>query len=61
MDLKHALGIANSPKMLQSTSAVNVANEVAIDVANDVLPVKWMKVYPARFTQSKSMLNTELK
>ena len=25
---------------------VNVANGVAIDVANDVLPVWWMEVYP---------------
>ena len=35
--------------MLQSTSAVNVANGVAIDVANDVLPIYWMEVYPFRF------------
>ena len=44
-------------KMLQSTSGVNVANGVAIDVANDVLPVWWMEVYPVRFNQSKSLLH----
>ena len=27
---------------------VNVANGVAIDIANDVLPVWWMEVYPFR-------------
>ena len=31
--------IFNALKMLQSTSAVNIANGVAIDVANSVLPV----------------------
>ena len=29
---------------------VNVANGVAIDFANDVLPVLWMEVYPCRVT-----------
>ena len=32
---------------------VNVANRVAIDVANDFLPVWWMEVYPFRIDQSK--------
>ena len=35
---------------------VNVANGVAIDVANDVLTVWWMKVYHFRFNQSESLL-----
>ena len=30
---------------------VNVANGVAIDVANDVLPVWWREVYPFQFNQ----------
>ena len=47
--------------MLQSKSVVNVANGVAIDVANDVLPVWWMEAYPARFNQSKSLLHAEIK
>ena len=34
----------------------NVATGVAIDIANDVLPVWWMDVYPLRFNQSKSLL-----
>ena len=34
---------------------VNVANAVAIDVANDVLSVWWMEVYPFCFNQSKPL------
>ena len=40
---------------------VNVANSVAIDVANDVLSVKWMEVHPFRFNQSKSLSHSEIK
>ena len=47
--------------MLQSTSAVKVANGVAIDVAYDVLPVWWMEVYPFHFNQSISLLHAEIK
>ena len=43
--------------MLQSTSAVDVAN----DVVNDVLPVKWMEVYPFRINQSKSLFHAAIK
>ena len=28
---------------------INIANSVAFDVANNVLPVWWMEVYPFRF------------
>ena len=35
---------------------VNVAKGVAIDVANHVLPVWWMEVYPFRVNQSESLL-----
>ena len=40
---------------------VNVANGVAIDVANDTLPVWWMEVYPFRVNQSESLLHAEIK
>ena len=40
---------------------VNVANGVAIDVANDGLPVWLMEVCPFRFNQSKSLLHAEIK
>ena len=40
---------------------VNVANGVAVDVANDVLPVWWMEVYPFRVYQSESLLHAEIK
>ena len=36
---------------------VEVANGVAIDVANDVYPICWMDVYPFRYNQSKSLLH----
>ena len=39
----------------------NVASGVAIDVANDALPVWWMEVYPFRVNQSESLLHTEIK
>ena len=39
---------------------VNVVNGVNIDVANDILPVWWMEVYPFRFHQSKSLLHAEI-
>ena len=42
-------------------STVNFANGIAIDVANDRLPVWWMEVYPLRFNQSESPLHTEIK
>ena len=34
---------------------VKFANGVVIDVANDVLPVWWMEIYPFRLNQSKSL------
>ena len=40
---------------------VNVPNGVAIDIANDVLPVWWMEVYPFRVYQSESLLHAEHK
>ena len=40
---------------------INFANGVAIGVANDVLPVWWMEVYPFRFNQSKLLLHAEMK
>ena len=40
---------------------VNVANGVAIDIANDLLPVWWMEVYPFCLIQSKSLLHAEIK
>ena len=40
---------------------VNVAKDVAIDVAENILPVWWMEVYPFRFNQSESLLHAELK
>ena len=39
----------------------NVASSVAIDVANDVLPVWWMEVYPFRVNQSESLLHAKIK
>ena len=46
--------------MLQSTSVVNVSNDVDIDVANDVLPVKWMEVYPFSIHQLKSLFHAAI-
>ena len=40
---------------------VNVANGVSIDVANDLLPVWWMEVYPFHLNQSKSLLHAEIR
>ena len=40
---------------------VNIANGVVIDVANVVLPVWWMEVYPFCLNQSKSLLHAEIK
>ena len=39
----------------------NVANSVAIDVANNVLLVRWMEVYPFCVNQSESPLHAEIK
>ena len=39
----------------------NITNGVAIYVANDVPPVKWMEVYPNHFNQSKTLLHKEIK
>ena len=47
--------------MLLNEFDVIVAYGVAIDVANDVLPVWWIEVYPFRFNQSKSLLHAEIK
>ena len=46
--------MCNTLKMLDT----NVPNGVAIDIADDILLVTWMKVYPERFNQSKSLLHT---
>ena len=40
---------------------VYVANSVAIDVANDVLPVWWIEAYPFRGNKSKSLLHAKMK
>ena len=40
---------------------VNVANGVAIDIANYLLPVWLMEVYPFRLNQSKFMCHAEIK
>ena len=40
---------------------VDVANIIAIDIADDILPVWWMEVYPFCFDQSESLLHTEIK
>ena len=40
---------------------VNVANGVAIDVANDVLQVWWIEVYCFRGNQSNLLLHAEIK
>ena len=53
--------IFNAIKTPKSQFDVNVANRVAIDFANNVLPVWWMEVYPLRFNQSKSLLHAETK
>ena len=37
------------------------ANGVAIDVANDVLPVWWIEVYHFRVNQSESLLHGEIR
>ena len=38
---------------------VNIANGVAIDIANDILPFSWMEVYPFRVNQSESLLHAK--
>ena len=40
---------------------VNIANGAVIDFANDVLPVKWMEVYPFRVKQSESLFHATIK
>ena len=40
---------------------VNVAKGVAINVANNILPVSWMEVYPFHVYQSESLLHAEIK
>ena len=40
---------------------VIVANDFAIDIANDVLPVWLMEVYPFCFNQSNTLLHSEIK
>ena len=51
----------NSKGIIKIQLEVNVANGFAIDVANNVLPVWWMEVYPFRVDQSKSLLHAEIK
>ena len=53
--------IFNAIKTSKIQFDVNFANRVAIDVANDVLQVCWMEVYPFRYNQSKSLLHAEIK
>ena len=53
--------ILNAFKMLQSTSAIMVADGVAINAANDVLPVYSIEKYPFRINQSKSLFNAAVK
>ena len=45
--------IKNALLMSEIQFNVNVANGVAIDVANDILPVRWMEVYPFCVNQSE--------
>ena len=40
---------------------INVANRIAMDVANDILLVWWMEVYHFCFNQSKSVLPAKIK
>ena len=40
---------------------IHFALNVAIDFANNVLPVWWIEVYPFRLNQSKSLLHAEIK
>ena len=47
--------------MSENQVDVNVANGVAIDVANDVLPVWWIEVYHFRVNQSESLLRVKIK
>ena len=47
--------------MPEIQSGINVANDVSIDIANDVLPVWWMEVYHLRFNQSKSVYYAGIK
>ena len=51
----------NALHMYKIQFDVNVSNGVAIDVANDVLQVWWMVVYPFRVEPSKSLLHAEIK
>ena len=39
---------------------VNVANGIAVDVANDVLMVWWKEVYPFRVNQSEELLHANI-
>ena len=39
---------------------INVYNDVAIVVDNDVRPVMWMEVYHSLFIQSKSLLHANI-
>ena len=40
---------------------VNVANGAAIEAANDILIIRWIKVNPKRFIRSKSLLHANIK
>ena len=42
-------------------SKAQIEVNVAFDVANDILPVWWMEVYPFRFSESKSLLHAKIK
>ena len=53
--------IFSAIKTPKSQFDVNVANGVAIDIADDLLQVWWMEVCPFRFNQSKSLLHAEIK
>ena len=47
--------------MFKMQFGIIVANSVVIDIANDVILVGWMEVYPFRVDQSKSLLYAEIK
>ena len=53
--------IKNALYMSKIHFHLNVVKCVAIDVANDVLPLWWMAVYPFSINKSKSLLHAEIK
>ena len=49
--------IVNTLQMSKIQFDVNVVNGVAFDVANGVLPARWIELYYFRFNQSESLLH----